>query len=58
VPWYWSDEIAQVLVSRGKIDARVASTLVARPVAFRSDTETVEDAAEQLLKDEEIPIAA
>lgn len=58
MPWFWSDEIAQVLSAAGRIDDRVVSNLVARPVAFRSDAETIEEAAERLLEDDEIPIAA
>lgn len=58
MPWYWSDEIARVLLGIGKIDAVTASRLIAAPVAFRLDSGTVEAAAESLLDDEEIPLLA
>jgi hypothetical protein len=58
VPWYWTDEVAPVLVANGSIDADLAATLTSIPVAHRSDLETIEDAAQELLDDGEIPLAA
>lgn len=58
MPWFWSDEIAKVLSAAGRIDQRLASALEARPVAFRSDSETIEEIADRLLQDDEIPLAA
>ncbi|HEX6220325.1 MAG TPA: hypothetical protein VF115_04470 [Acidimicrobiia bacterium] len=58
MPWYWTDEVAPVLVANGSIDESVAAGLIAVPVAHRSDSETIEDAAQELMDDGEIPLAA
>lgn len=58
MPWYWSDEIARVLVDLDKIDGAVATSLTSMPVAFRRECDTIEMAAEMLLDDDEIPSAA
>lgn len=58
MPWYWTDEVAPVLVANGTIDADVAAGLAAVPVALRSDHETVEEAVQELLDEGEIPLAA
>ena len=58
MPWYWTDEVAPVLVANGSIDAEIASSLVALPVAHRSEHDNVEDAAKELMEDGEIPLAA
>jgi hypothetical protein len=58
VPWYWSDDIAANLISAGKLDPSSVSGLVATPVAFRRDHDTIEEAIEALLADDEIPLAA
>lgn len=58
MPWYWTDEVAPVLVAKGSIDESVAADLIAMPVAHRSDHDTIEDAANELMEDGEIPLAA
>ncbi len=58
MPWYWTDEVAPVLVATGSIDPEVAATLVTLPVAHRSERESIEEAARQLLEDGEIPLLA
>lgn len=58
MPWYWSDDVARVLLELGKIDRTRATDLVSRPVAFRCEAESLEKAALKLLDDEEIPLAA
>ena len=58
MPWYWTDEVARVLVSNGTIDQVTAQRLISTPVAHRSDRETLEGAVDQLLDDGEIPLAA
>lgn len=58
MPWYWTDEIAPVLVAEGSIDTDKAAVLTAMPVAHRSEHDTIEDAAKELLDDDEIPLAA
>ena len=57
VPWYWSDEVAPLLVANGSIDAEKAAALLSTPVAHRSEQETIEEAAKELFDDGEIPLA-
>lgn len=58
MPWYWTDEVAPVLIANGSIGSEVAATLISLPVAHRSEHHTVEEAAKQLMEDGEIPLAA
>jgi hypothetical protein len=58
MPWYWTDEVAPVLIAKGSIDAEVAAKLISLPVAHRSEHDTVEEAARELMEDGEIPLAA
>lgn len=58
MPWYWTDEVAPALVATGAISAEVAAGMIATPVAYRSEHTNVEEAANQLLEDGEIPLAA
>jgi hypothetical protein len=58
MPWYWTDEVAPVLVANGSIDECVAAGLIAIPIAHRSEHDTVEEAAKELMDDGEIPLAA
>jgi hypothetical protein len=58
MPWFWTDEVAATLISEGRIDAEAATELVGYPVAYRSDHETVEEAARELAEEGEIPLAA
>lgn len=58
MPWYWTDEVAPVLVAKGSIDDAVAASLISLPVAHRSERESVEDAAQELMDEGEIPLAA
>ena len=58
MPWYWTDDLAQVLVSDGMISQVTASELTISPVAYRRDETTIEAAAKALLDDNEIPLAA
>lgn len=58
MPWYWTDEVAPVLVANGSIDEAVAADLMAIPMAHRSEHETLEEAAQELMDDGEIPLAA
>lgn len=58
MPWYWTDEVAPVLIASGRIDAEVAANLISLPVALRSEHDTIEEAAEELMDDGEIPLAA
>ena len=58
MPWYWTDDLAQVLMTDGRISEATAVQLRAIPVAFRSGQDTVEEAAQELFDDGEIPLAA
>ncbi len=58
MPWYWSDDLAAFLSSEGRIGVEAARRLANPPVAYRSDSESVEDAARELIDDGEIPLAA
>lgn len=58
MPWYWTDEVAPFLVAQGSLDADTAATLSALPVAIRSEHDTLEEAAKELLDDGELPLAA
>lgn len=58
MPWYWSDDVARLLLADGKIDAQTAAELSTAPVAFRADSGSVEESAAELAEDEEIPLAA
>lgn len=58
MPWYWTDDLARVLLDSGQISESVASELASLPVAYRSEESTVEAAATALLEDDEIPLAA
>jgi hypothetical protein len=58
MPWYWSDDIARVLVVSGKLDNSVATAMISAPVAYRSEASTIESAIDTLLDDDEIPLAA
>ncbi len=58
MPWYWTDEVAPVLIAKGIIDEDAAAQLIALPVALRSDRDNVDDAAQELMDEGEIPLAA
>ena len=58
MPWYWTDEVAEVLLASGDIEPALALRLMAMPVAHRSDHDTIELAAQELMDDGEIPLAA
>ena len=58
MPWYWTDEVADVLLATGDIEPALAVPLIAMPVAYRSEHDTIELAAKELIDDGEIPLAA
>jgi len=58
VPWYWTDDIAQALIETGRIDPDAAAPMLSVPTAIRRDEPTIETAAQALLDDEDIPLAA
>lgn len=49
MPWYWTDDLARILIDTGKVsESRVAGWLSA-PVAIRRDEESSETVATSLL---------
>lgn len=58
MPWYWSDNIARDLLSLGKVDKPSVARLISCPVAYRIDCDTMAQAGEWLMEEDEIPLAA
>jgi len=58
MPWYWSDDVAHILLLQNKISPEVALSLTTTPIGYRSDCESIEAAADQLIDDDEIPLVA
>ena len=58
MPWYWSDDVARVLLADGRINSDTAASLITTPVAIRRPEADVESAAHGLQDDGEIPLAA
>jgi hypothetical protein len=58
VPWYWTDDIARLLVETGRTTADVVGPMLSVPTAVRRDEASIEAVAQALLDDEEIPLAA
>jgi len=58
VPWYWTDDIARALMEADRISADVAGPLMSIPIGIRREEPTLETAAEALVDDGEIPLAA
>jgi len=58
MPWYWTDEMARVLVADGRIAEDTAATMIALPIAHRSEHDNIEAAVREILDDGEIPLAA
>ena len=58
MPWYWTDDIAQALIETGRINPDAAVAMLSSPTAIRRDEPNLETAAQALLDDEDIPLAA
>jgi hypothetical protein len=58
VPWYWTDDIARALIESGRMTVDAAGPMLVLPTAIRRDEPSVEAAAQALLNDDEIPLAA
>lgn len=58
MPWFWSDEAAAVLLAQGTIDEARAKEMSELPIAFRSEHDSIEQAAAELAEEGEIPLAA
>jgi hypothetical protein len=58
VPWYWTDDIARALVEQGRLTVESAAALLGAPVAVRRVETDLATAAQAMLDEDEIPIAA
>lgn len=58
MPWYWTDDIARMLIEADRIKAEAVGPMLSVPTAIRRDEATIEAAAQALLDDDEIPLAA
>lgn len=58
MPWYWTDDIARALIEAGSLTVDAAGSLMSVPTAIRREEPTVEAAAQAMVDDDEIPLAA
>lgn len=58
MPWYWTDDIARTLLAAGGPGVDALGSMLSVPVAIRRDEPTIEAAAQALLDEDEIPLAA
>lgn len=63
MPWYWTDDLARILIDTGKVDPERARRWISAPVAIRSAEVDSETVASSLLSDEDgegpsLPLAA
>ena len=58
MPWYWTDDIARTLIEAGRITPDAVGAMFSMPAAIRRDEPSIEAAAQALLDDEEVPLAA
>jgi len=58
MPWYWSDDVAQVLLADERINVETAIEMTNVPVAHRSEHDGIDEAARELAEEGEIPLAA
>ncbi|MFO7294257.1 MAG: hypothetical protein FWJ92_06725 [Actinomycetes bacterium] len=52
MPWYWTDDLARLLIDAGKVDERAVADWLSAPVAIRSEEEDSLRVAASLLPDE------
>ena len=53
MPWYWTDDLARILIDTGKVDPERARRWISAPVAIRSAEVDSETVASSLLSDED-----
>lgn len=58
MPWYWTDDVARILLADSRLDPETAQNMLNLPVAFRSEHDTLDDAARELAEEAEVPLAA
>jgi len=52
MPWYWTDDLARLLIDTGKVNERAVANWLSAPVAIRSDEEDSLAVATSLLPDD------
>lgn len=58
MPWYWTDDLARIMIAQDLIGDKTAVHLASSPVALRRDEDTIEEAVCAMAEDDEIPLAA
>ena len=58
MPWYWTDDLANIMVAQGLISDGVASQFASPLEAVRRDESDIEEVARAMAEDDEIPLAA
>jgi len=58
MPWYWTDDLARIMVAQGLISDKTAVHLASSPIALRRDESSIEEAVSAMAEDDEIPLAA
>jgi hypothetical protein len=53
LPWYWTDDLAHVLIDSGRVNRSRVESWLATPVAIRSSEGSADVVADALLGDEE-----
>ncbi len=53
MPWYWTDDLARILIDTGKVSEQRVSSWLTAPMAIRSDDSDSETVADSLLDGEE-----
>ena len=52
MPWYWTDDLARLLIDAGKVAERAVANWLSAPVAIRSEQEDSLAVAASLLPDD------
>ncbi len=58
MPWYWTDDIARIWIAAGDVGEDLVRAMMLVPAAIKRDEPTLEAAAQALLDEDEIPLAA
>jgi hypothetical protein len=53
MPWYWTDDLAHILIERGTVEKARLTGWIVSPVAVRRDEVSAEDVAGDLLAEED-----
>lgn len=58
MPWFWSDDAASILRASSRTDTSQLEHMTKTPFAMKCDAQTIREAAELFLEDDEPPLAA